>query len=332
MVGKWITRSTVAAALIVAAQLTAFPTAPVSAAGASVTSFKQLSGRAVQLTIDSPAMGRPVRVDVIRANPTGTAPTLYLLDGTGARDDQQASSWLLRTDVDAFTADKNVNVVMPVGGGGTLYTDWQKDDPTLGHLKWETFLTHELPAIIDGADAGHYGGSGRNAIAGLSAGGMAAASLAVRFPSLYQAVGSYSTCLFFTNPAGQAIVRGSVISRGGNPTNMWGPVTDPDWPAHDPARHLDKLKGKPFYVSVGSGVPGPLDLNFDPSYSFPTDLAGAIAQEQGAADCTKTFQIKARLAGVTGTFRYNLIGTHSWPYWQIALHDSWATLKRGLGL
>jgi len=32
-----------------------------------------------------------------------------------------------------FFADKPINVVMPVGGPGSFYTDGEKDDPTLGH-------------------------------------------------------------------------------------------------------------------------------------------------------------------------------------------------------
>ncbi|MCE5287929.1 MAG: esterase family protein [Nocardiaceae bacterium] len=331
MVGRLIRRGTAAAALIVAAQLTALPTAPVSA---NVTytdngTIPTVNGRAHQLTVDSAFMGK-VRVDVIRASATGTAPTLYLLDGTGARNDQPASTWLLRTDVDTFTNGKNVNIVMPVGGGGTLYTDWQKPDPTLGTLKWETFLTEELRPIIDS----DFGGNGTNAIAGLSAGGMAAAAIASRRPELYKAVGSYSTCLLMSNPVGQAIVRGSVISRGGNPDNMWGPVTDPDWVAHDPTTtaHLNALRGKPIYISVGSGIPGPADLTFNPLYSYPTDLSGAIAQEQGARDCTRLVQAKFKANNVPATFKFNTIGTHSWPYWQDALHDSWPVLSRGLGL
>ena len=39
----------------------------------------------------------------------------------------------------------------PIGGACTYYTDWVNDDPVLGRNKWKTFLTEELPPLIDGA-------------------------------------------------------------------------------------------------------------------------------------------------------------------------------------
>ncbi|MFD4432855.1 hypothetical protein [Nocardia sp. NPDC058497] len=35
---------------------------------------------------------------------------------------------------------------------------------------------------------------------------------------------------------------------------------------------------------------------------------------------------------IAATTKYYLLGTHSWPYWQTMLHDSWPTLKSGIGL
>ncbi len=54
-------------------------------------------------------------------------------------------SWYNNTDVTNFFADKHVNVVLPVGGKYSMYTDWDADDPVLGRNKWQTFLTRELP-------------------------------------------------------------------------------------------------------------------------------------------------------------------------------------------
>ena len=44
---------------------------------------------------------------------------------------------------------KHVNVVMPVGGKFSMYTDWNADDPVLGRNKWQTYLTKELPAAVN---------------------------------------------------------------------------------------------------------------------------------------------------------------------------------------
>ncbi|MFE6926129.1 alpha/beta hydrolase [Nocardia sp. NPDC057663] len=280
-----------------------------------------------QLYVYSPAMGRVVGLDVLHPRGSAPRPTLYLLDGTGARDDQAQSTWTMRTDAPAFFADKNVNVVMPIGGGGTFYTDWLEDDDALGHNRWEQFLTHELPPLLNRELAGN----GVNAVAGLSMGGQAAATLAFRNPGLYKAVGIFSGCLL-TGGVGQPMVRAAVHHRGGNPDKMWGGSLAPGWAAHDPTKHLGALRNTALYMSVGSGSQGPADVDFDPSYSYPLDLAGAISLEEGALACTRTVEGMMRVAGLRPTVRYTAFGTHSWPYWQLALHDSWPTLRTGLGI
>ena len=81
----------------------------------------------------------------------------------------------LNPDVESFFADKHVNVAIPFGGGGTFYSDWQRDDPKLGRVKWETFLTQELPPFM----ADRFGSDNvNNAVAGLSMSGTSALNLA----------------------------------------------------------------------------------------------------------------------------------------------------------
>lgn len=80
------------------------------------------------LEVYSPSMNKIVVNRIIRAN--GPAPTLYLLAGIGGGED--GISWWDNTGVRAFFADKHVNVVMPIGGRFSMYTDWIADDPILG--------------------------------------------------------------------------------------------------------------------------------------------------------------------------------------------------------
>jgi diacylglycerol O-acyltransferase/trehalose O-mycolyltransferase len=90
--------------------------------------------------VHSAAMDRTIPLKILRSpDRTAPSPTLYLLNGAGGGLD--GMDWYTQTDVVSFFADKNVNVVTPVGGAYSYYTDWQHDDPVLGRNKWETFLT-----------------------------------------------------------------------------------------------------------------------------------------------------------------------------------------------
>ena len=100
----------------------------------------------------------------------------------------------LATNITSFYADKNVNVVLPVGGESSFYTDWQQ--PEKGkHYKWESFLTQELPAVLREG----WRSNEDRAIVGLSMGGTAAMNLAERFPKMWKFVGSFSGYLDTTS-------------------------------------------------------------------------------------------------------------------------------------
>lgn len=216
------------AALSVAA-LTCVPSAVFASevAAEPVSSLSRIeieADRTVVAHVYSAAMDRvvPLRVRT-PADASVPRPTLYLLNGAGGGEGK--ATWDARTDIDEFFADKNVNVVTPLDGSFTYYTDWERDDPALGRNKWTTFLTQELPPIVDEA----FGTTGVNAIAGLSMSGTSVLSLAIEEPSLYEAVGAYSGCAETSTELGQLYVRTVVESRGeADVENMWarsmGPV------------------------------------------------------------------------------------------------------------
>ncbi|MFC9978611.1 alpha/beta hydrolase [Gordonia sp. NPDC127522] len=281
------------------------------------------------LDVYSAAMQKTIKVQVVtpRAE-SGPRPSLYLLGGLN-EEDPNNSIWTIKTDVAGFYADKNVNVVMPIAGDGSFYTDWQRDDPKLGRNKWETFLTRELPSLIDE----RFDGNGVRGIAGLSMGAGAALVLAVRNPGFYDAVAAYSGCFTTTGPAGQAYPRGIVTAFGGNPDNMWGPPTDPAWAEHDVVAKAANLRGSTVYVSTGTGRAGRYDAPGYPGNENPTDrqiVGGAI--EVGSLWCTQQLDSRLDRLGVPATIRYVDPGTHSWPYWVDQQRESWPTLRRGLGL
>jgi S-formylglutathione hydrolase FrmB len=295
---------------------------------ARIAKSEKLSALRTDIWVFSPAMNERIKLSVL--TPVGgSAPrsTVYMLDGAGAEG--EVSDWITKGRAGRFFADKNVNVVLPTGGKGTFYTDWQKKDAALGKPMWETFLTKELPPLIDE----RFDGNGRNAVIGLSMGGQAAFSLAIRHPEMSTGVASLSGCPPVSGPVNEAYVRGTVGRDGGDATNMWGPFGSAGWRAHDPSLHLDRLRGKNIFISAGSGAVGPLDLQrqIDPEEG-PREVvtASSSALELGAYRCSLEFAITLRAAGVRYTDGFRLIGTHTWAYWERDLEVLWPTIGRGL--
>lgn len=279
----------------------------------------------------SPAMGRTITLNVIRpADPTVPRPTLYLFNGAGGGEDSM--NWLNQTDILAFTADKNVNVVIPAEGMISYYTDWLHEDPASGRNKWGTFLTKELPPVLDRA----LGASGVNALAGLSMAATSVLDLAIQAPGLYRAVASYSGCAQTSDPLGQAYVRSVVEVAGAkDATNMWGPYDGPGWEAHDPYLNAEKLRGLSLYVSNGSGLPGPYE---NPALARSPQAPMLVEQivwggliEAATNVCTHRLADRLRELQIPATFRFRADGTHSWGYWQDELYASWPQLAAAMG-
>ncbi|WP_232542259.1 alpha/beta hydrolase [Nocardia bovistercoris] len=296
-------------------------TEPATAAAARIVRIDEVSATRASLFVDSPAMGRTVQVDVLHPAGGGSRPSYYLLDGLDPGVGQ--STWTNATDAEAFFRGKNLNVVLPVGGQAGYYTDWQQDDPHFGRYRWETFLTSELPPLIDAT----FDGNGVNAIGGLSMGGNAAFILAARNPWLYEAVAGYSACPDTGLATGAVMF--SIANRGGNPLNMWGPPGSPAWAEHDPSRMADRLRGKAIYLSTGTGVPGPHEAEVKPQLAENIFLGGPV--EAGVNICTLNFDRQLRTVGISARIDYSATGTHSWSYWQDTLHASWATIGPAIG-
>ncbi|WP_439957334.1 alpha/beta hydrolase [Nocardia inohanensis] len=306
---------------------------PVSEDGSAITGFEIVDAHNLTLRVRSAAMNTEVRVEVQRpADASQPRPVLYMLNGAGGGQD--TATWKRNTDSVQFFADKNVNVVMPIGGAFSYYTDWQTSDPKLGVNKWKTFLTEELPPIIDGA----LGTNGVNAIAGMSMSGTSVLQLPLAKPGLYRAVAAYSGCAQISDPIGRQFAELVVSIGGGNPANMYGPPEDPMWAANDPYVHAEGLRGLGLYISNGSGLPGRHDTLTDVRALGPND--GGLMQQllvggvlEAASDwCARNMQVRLEQLQIPATFEISEAGTHSWGYWQDALRRSWPVLAAGLEL
>ncbi|NKY89858.1 alpha/beta hydrolase [Nocardia veterana] len=296
-----------------------------SPATATIDRIEPIHDRWLRVFVKSPAMQRTVQVQLLLpADRSRPRPTVYLLDGRSASNDY--NNWAERGGAVQFFADKDVNVVLTVGGPAGYYTDWQRPDPVLGTNKWETFLTRELPPLIDA----EFEGNGRNAVEGVSMGAEAAMMLAMRNPHVYSAVAAHSGCYAMGSDFGQAQARAVVRTYGGDPDNMFGKQDDPDWLAHDVMMHADTLRGTAIFLSSGSGLPGPYDGPGNPE--APTAIGFGGPLEAGANACTMALADRLERMQIPADVDLRPVGTHSWPYWKDELPRAWPTLARALGV
>lgn len=289
--------------------------------GAEVVAETSVAPRTVDLTIDSPAMGRREKVRLLlprgwSKDAARTWPALWLLHG--GVDDYTA--WTRDTDVAELTARSGVIVVMPNGGRCGNYSDWWNYGNG-GSPRWETFHMSELRRILEN----EYNAGNARVIAGNSMGGLGAMLYAARFPGTFRAAAAFSGYLHTLHG-----------HRRGDSSTGWGPAlacpgTDwrrvwghPDdqaaiWRAHNPTDLAERLRGVRLWVASGNGRRGPLGgLPF-------TDPVEAAAREHARA-----FTGRLRELGVPVTTRF-YDGQHDWPYWRRELHEAYPMLMDALG-
>ncbi|WP_433613703.1 alpha/beta hydrolase [Prescottella agglutinans] len=335
-------RAVAAAVVVSAASLLAAPatasadsgvTAAANVSEAYLVSTTKNSDRKVTISVYSPSMDRNIPLEVILpADRSRPRPTLYLLNGAGGGED--SATWQRRTDVMDFFADKNANVVTPLEGAFSYYTDWQKDDPKLGRQKWQTFLLEELPPVIDA----QFGTNRVQSIAAISMTATSVLNLAIAKPGFYKSVGSYSGCAETSTWAGQSAIQAVTGIRGGaDITNMWGPLDGPGWAQNDPVVNAEKLRGTELYITTASGLPGPhetLDgpgIDGDPNVLADRVMGGGVI-ELVTNYCTHNLAYRLADLKIPATFDFKPTGTHTWGYWQDDLHNSWPMIARSMGI
>ncbi|MGW0039489.1 alpha/beta hydrolase [Gordonia sp. NPDC003376] len=307
------------------------PANPAPMNSSKIETLVRDSAQQVTAIVYSASMNKLIPVTILRPKDTSkAAPTLYLLNGAGGGED--SATWAAKTTYQQFFADKNVNVVTPIGGAYSYYTDWQKDDPVLGRNKWTTFLTKELPPLIDK----EFDTTGVNSIAGISMAGTSVLNLAISAPGLYRSVAAYSGCARTSDPLGLAYIRMVVGDRGrGDIANMWGTPGGPGWKANDPYINAEKLKGTKVYMTSGTGLPGPNDqLNAPLIDGDPLTLGNQIVLggiiEAAVNQCTVQMTQRMNELGVQNKVMLRPTGTHSWAYWEQDLHDTWPLIAADL--
>lgn len=290
--------------------------------------------RVKEVWAHSPSMNRDVPFVVITPKDNSQPrPTYYLLNGGDGGEGRL--TWLNKTDVVDFFMDKNVNVVIPMSGKFSYYTDWEQDNANLGgKQKWETFLTKELPGPMEKL----LKASDKRAISGLSMTATTTLLYAEHNPGFYDAIGSFSGCAQTSEGIALQGVRMTLERGGATPEQMWGPLGTPIWRHNDALINAEKLRGTKMYISNASGLAGQWDLWSSPWIEGNSAAVGVNVVEGGVIEGvtnTCTHDLKAKLDSQNIPAEWNLrpVGTHSWGYWQDDLHNSWgSTIAPALGL
>ncbi|WP_107655939.1 alpha/beta hydrolase [Nocardia suismassiliense] len=332
--GTAVPRWALAGALVAVGLIGPGSIATAEPVSAQVVSVADGDGRQQDVMVLSPAMGRPILVQVLRAADTSSPrPTMYLLNGSGGGPNE--SGWDAQTDVVDFLRDKDVNVVTPVGGSNSYYTDWVRADAVLGYNKWQTFLNEELPPVIEE----FLGANADRTLVGVSMSGTSVLNLAIAKPGFWKSVASYSGCAQTSDPIGQEFVRITVENWGGGQSveNMWGPRNGPLWRANDPLVHAERLRGTAIYLSTGSGIPAaPHDTPSDPRVRdgripLPVQIAFGGPIEAAIRYCTVNLANRLNELKIPVTVDDRPVGTHSWGYWEDDLKRSWPFLAASIG-
>lgn len=298
-------------------------TVPVAAAqtgqGAHITGIEHVNDRWDKVSVFSPSMNKVIVNDVYKSAKSGS-PTFYLLPGIDGGDNLDpgglwapgTKSWFGMADIQGFFAGKNVNVVSPLGGQFSWFTNWVGDPGK----QYQTYMIDELRPLIDA----EYNTNGRNAVGGLSSTGGTAVDYAIQAPGVYQAVGSYSGLL--TPAANPQQVSITLMGGGASADAMWGPAGGPLWVSHDPSLNVAKLAGVAVYVAASaSGNVGEVD-KLPPGFG-PNITGGLI--ERIVADSTRVFADNAAAAGVPVTYVVRPDGSHTWGLFESEMQESWNT-------
>lgn len=258
-------------------------------------------------------------------------PLLYLLHGGTDSQDH----FLTQTDLLSFTRglpdSQQMIVVTPFAGLSGFYVDW-KD----GSHRYESVHINQVLPAIDRlfrtkSDKAH------RAVAGASMGGWGATHYAMRHPSLFSVVGSFSggddnqapdaTAIFLLATMLQRHCGDALPIGGYDPFGMFGnPATDAArWQAANPTAHPNAFKGMHVYLTSGNGAPCN-QADAAAVVASPTSSAVEIV----AAHATLDLHQALTAAGIPHIYRLRRCGLHITPYFNQDLREFLPLVARWL--
>jgi S-formylglutathione hydrolase FrmB len=204
--------------------------------------------------------------------------TVYLLHGY----DGWYSNWIIRVpELKKYADDYSLLIVCPDGGKA----GWYFDSPVDAAMRYETYISREVPHYIDSAyrtiaDRDH------RAITGLSMGGHGALFIAWRHAEFFSAAGSMS-----------GVVDLAEVKNKYGITNLLG----------DTLRHADNWKNYSVINVVGTRSSNPIALIIDDGIE-DNFIAGNRKLHKKLLDLKIPHEYIERP------------GKHNWDYWRYAVH------------
>lgn len=216
---------------------------------------------------------------------------VMLLDGASAVDTH--NRWINLGGAARTFAGKNINVILPIGGGASYYADFQYPyrgcsltHPTLNMQQWETFITKDVVRWVQQQKLS----TSKWRIGGFSMGGGSALALAERHPNIFSKAFSFSGLNTIALPGIQEML----TTTSDITACMWAPFGTPANPSRyefDPYLNMEKLTSLDFvYLSAASG--------FTPSDYHVGDASSAF-WEWGVLASTVAFSEKAAVIGLS---------------------------------
>jgi len=251
-------------------------------------------------------------------------PTLYLLHPFGENQD----SWLVKSELLAFTADQDVIVVLPNAGNTVGFFFDARD----GSCRTETQFMQSVIPYVD-ANYRTLPQRAQRAIAGASGGATSAMHLAAAHPDAFVAAASMSgpPDLMAIHPlVGQAYLlqaeRAALLECGGNPVTggLFGtPLRDEVWVRNaNPADLAANLRGMSLFIAAGNGQP--CDAQDLPEiHRMPTTLITTAS----ARSFTQALDREA----IPYTADLDHCGFHSWRYFERDLQAFWPQMLAAFG-
>ncbi|GAA4089475.1 alpha/beta hydrolase [Actinomadura miaoliensis] len=290
--------------------------------GARVTAESRRGTYEMDVTINSPALGKSVKARLLlpknwSRNASTTWPVVYAYHG--GQDDY--TSWTRNTDIESWARKYNVMVVMPEGADGS-YTDWYNYGKG-GTPRWETFHTLEVRQLMER----NYRAGGARAVIGNSSGGGGAMTYAGRHPGMFKYVASLSGVLSMRSPGMPVMLVLTNAGNGQDPFAIWGIpyADDANWAAHDPYELAPKLRGTGLFFSAGTtGRPGPGDPDV-----APWDIG--LLSEIAIGANNKDFRKRLDALRIPYTAHIYGDGRHNWPAWRREASSVWPAMMKAIG-